>query len=141
MTNISLAQTDNEILRCFPVTTELRPLLVEGEFIARVRRQQKQGYQLAFLEDAGAIKSVAGFRIGEFLCWGRTLYVDDLVTTKDGRSKGYGQKMFDWLLAYAREQGCDQFHLDSGVEKFAAHRFYLRNRMDLSCHHFGLKLR
>jgi hypothetical protein len=32
-------------------------------------------------------------------------------------------------------------HLDSGVQRFAAHRFYLARRMDITCHHFALKLR
>jgi hypothetical protein len=45
------------------------------------------------------------------------------------------------LLARARAEGCAEFHLDSGVEKFGAHRFYLRNRMNISSHHFSLKLR
>ena len=120
---------------------ELRTHLVADEFVQRVHGQQKLGYQLVFLEDAGEVKAVAGFRVGEYLCWGKILYVDDLVTTASARSKGYGQQLFDWLLAHARATGCNEFHLDSGVEKFGAHRFYLRNRMNISAHHFSLKLR
>jgi GNAT superfamily N-acetyltransferase len=140
MAVVYFAQTDDAVLRCFPVMAELRTHLVVDEFVVRVRRQEKQGYQLVFLEDNGAVKAVAGFRIGEFLCWGKILYVDDLVTTAGARSQGYGQQLFDWLLAHACEQGCAEFHLDSGVEKFAAHRFYLRNRMNITAHHFALKL-
>lgn len=137
----ALAQSDLEILRCFAVLTELRPHLVEGEFVERVRRQQREGgYQLAFLEEAGHVKAVAGFRIGEFLAWGRILYVDDLVTTSGGRSRGHGRWLFDWLVAHAREAGCAQLHLDSGVQRFAAHRFYLRHRMEITAHHFALNL-
>jgi len=141
MSNISLAETDAAILRCLPVMAELRTHLVADEFVERVRRQQKQGYHLLFLENGGEVKAVAGFRVGEYLCWGNILYVDDLVTTASARSKGYGQQLFDWLLAHARATGCAEFHLDSGVEKFGAHRFYLRNRMNISSHHFSLKLR
>jgi hypothetical protein len=36
--------------------------------------------------------------------------------------------------------GLRRIHL-VGVEKFGAHRFYLRNRMNISSHHFSLKLR
>jgi GNAT superfamily N-acetyltransferase len=140
MPQVHSALCDAEIQRCFPVMAELRTHLVASEFVERVRRQQKQGYQLVFLEDDRVVKAVAGFRIGEFLCWGKILYVDDLVTTAAGRSKGYGQQLFDWLLAHARATGCNEFHLDSGVEKFGAHRFYLRNRMNISSHHFNLRL-
>ena len=138
---IQCAGSDWQIQRCFPVLAELRTHLIANEFIERVRRQQKEGYQLAFVEDEGAVKAVAGFRISEYLCWGKILYVDDLVTTACDRSKGYGQQLFDWLLARAQGEGCAEFHLDSGVEKFGAHRFYLRNRMSISSHHFSLKLR
>ena len=134
---IHLAQTDNEILRCFPVMAELRPHLVEAEFIDRIRRQQKQGgYQLAFLEDEGAVKSVAGFRVLECLWAGRFFYVDDLVAAADVRHQGWGQRMMDWLIDRARQEGCREFHLDSGVQRFEAHGFYLKNRLHIVAYHF-----
>lgn len=140
MPHVQLAETDAEILRCFPVIAELRPHLVEAEFVERIRRQQREsGYLLAFVEDAG-VKSVAGFRISEFLAWGKILYVDDLVSTSAARSKGHGKLLLDWLVVRARAAGCAQFHLDSGVQRFDAHRFYLRERMIISAHHFSLAL-
>jgi GNAT superfamily N-acetyltransferase len=53
---------------------------------------------------------------------------------------GYGTKLFDWLVDYARAENCQQLTLDSGVQRFAAHRFYLRQRMEITSHHFTLKL-
>lgn len=139
---IQLAKSDAQVLRCFSVVVELRPHLVEGEFVARIRRQHEEsGYRLVFLEEAGAVQCVAGFRIAEFLAWGRILYVDDLVTAAAVRSRGCGEKIFAWLVQHARAEGCAELHLDSGVQRFAAHRFYLRQRMDITSHHFGMKLR
>ena len=140
MPHVQLAETDAEILLCFPVIAELRPHLIEAQFVERVRRQQREsGFQLAFVEDGG-VKSVAGFRIAEFLAWGKILYVDDLISTAAQRSKGHGKLLLDWLVARARAAGCAQFHLDSGVQRFEAHRFYLRERMIISAHHFSLTL-
>jgi hypothetical protein len=48
--------------------------------------------------------------------------------------------LFDWLVAQAREHGCARLELDSGVQRFRAHRFYLMKRMEISSHHFMLKL-
>jgi hypothetical protein len=31
--------------------------------------------------------------------------------------------------------------LDSGVQRFGAHRFYLRRRMNITSHHFAIDLR
>ena len=138
--NVKLAETEEEIERCFPVMAELRPHLTADEFVVRVERQRMDGYRLAYLEDAGAVKAVAGFRILEMLWCGRSLYVDDLVTEADQRSKGYGDSLFDWLVEYARAQRCEQFDLDSGVQRAAAHRFYFRKRMEITCYHFSMKL-
>jgi GNAT superfamily N-acetyltransferase len=142
MKRIKVAETDVEIVGCFPVMAELRPHLGEEEFIRRVKRQHSAaGYELVFLEDEGEVKAVAGFRITESLAWGKCLKVDDLVTRSDERSKGHGQVLFDWLVAHAKEAGCEELHLDSGVQRYGAHRFYLHNRMEIVAHHFHLKLR
>jgi GNAT superfamily N-acetyltransferase len=139
--NIILATSDDEINACYPVMAELRPHVNQDEFLGRVQRQTASaGYRLACVIDA-EVKAVAGFRISECLAWGKFLYVDDLVSKSDERSRGYGGALFDWLIEHARENDCDQFHLDSGVQRFRAHRFYLQKRMAIEAHHFGLKLK
>jgi GNAT superfamily N-acetyltransferase len=119
---------------------ELRARLQEDEFLQRVKHQAKiAGYKLAYLVD-GEVKAVAGFRISECLAWGKFLYVDDFVAKSGERSKGNGTALFNWLVEYARDENCQQFHLDSAVHRFAAHRFYLNKRMSIEGHHFGLTL-
>ncbi len=81
---------------------------------------------------------VAGFNIGEKLAWGKHIYIDDLVTNEQFRSTGAGAYLMTWFKAYAQEQGCGQIHLDSGVQRFAAHRFYLREHFNIASHHFVL---
>jgi len=137
---IIIAATDDEIAKCYPVMSELRGHIRADEFVERIKHQtQIADYRLACLIDV-EVKAVAGFRISQNLAWGNFLYVDDLVSRSNDRSKGYGGELFDWLLQHARENGCDQFHLDSGVQRFAAHRFYLAKRMAIEAHHFGMKL-
>jgi GNAT superfamily N-acetyltransferase len=63
------------------------------------------------------------------------------VTDETARSRGHGEAMLHWLIDYARRENCDEFHLDSGVQRFGAHRFYLNHRMDITSHHFALRLR
>ncbi len=139
--SIRLAESDDDILSCFEVMVELRRHLVREEFVERVRLQQSEGYQLVLLRDAEDVVAVAGFRITASLYAGRNLYVDDLVTAPTVRSQGHGQELFDWLIGLAREKGCEALHLDSGVHRFDAHRFYLRNRMNIVSHHFGIDLK
>jgi GNAT superfamily N-acetyltransferase len=138
---IRLAETDADITRCFPVMVQLRPKLLLEEFVPRIRRAAAERYQLAFLKDeGGTVRSVAGFRFMERLHAGRVLYVDDLVTDEQSRSRRHGDALFDWLVAHARAQGCALLALDSGTHRVDAHRFYLRKRMKISCFHFDLPL-
>lgn len=137
---VLIAREDDEIRSCYAVMAELRPHVQAEAFLLRVKRQiEIADYNLAYLTD-GEVKAVAGFRISECLAWGKFLYVDDLVAKTGERSKGYGGILFDWLVEYARKEKCDQFHLDSGVQRFEAHRFYLNKRMFIEAHHFSLKL-
>ena len=137
---IALAETEAELRRCYPVMAQLRSHLEEEEFLDRVRRLRLGGYQLAFLEVHGTIRSVAGFRIQERLVRGLHLHVDDLVTDQAYRSQGYGDELFDWLLARAREAGCGHLELDCGVQRFAAHRFLFRREMHVGAFHFTMPL-
>lgn len=140
--HIGLAKSDAELHRCFEVMRELRPHVATfAEFLERVRRQHEQGYLLAYLEAEDQVRAVAGYRYLEMLFHGRILYVDDLVTRAADRSAGYGGRLFDWLVDQARQHDCDHLELDSGVQRFDAHRFYLTKRMKIASHHFSLPLR
>lgn len=138
---IDLARSDSEIERCYSVMAELRPHVNRDAFLGRVRGQERQGYRLAFLEEGGEVKAVAGFRVSECLAWGRFLYVDDLVTAARNRSQGHGRRLLDWLVERAVEERCDEIHLDSGVQRSGAHRFYSSRRFTITSHHFARKLR
>lgn len=134
--NIRIATTDTEIVACYPIMRELRPHIEKAQFLPRVRSQESAGYRLAFVQDSNNVIAVAGFRVGENLAWGRFLYVDDLVTLPGHRSKGYGAKLLSWLKEQAAKEGCEQMHLDSGIQRKDAHRFYEREGMSVAGFHF-----
>jgi GNAT superfamily N-acetyltransferase len=135
--DICLAETDEQIAACYSVMRELRPHVREEDFVARVRVQQRAGYRLVYAAESAPV-AVAGFRIAENLAWGRFLYVDDLVALPANRSRGHGAALLAWLARYAFDQGCAQLHLDSGVRREDAHRFYRREGMALSSYHFSM---
>lgn len=134
--NIRIATADSEIAACYTVMRELRSHIAEDQFLSRVRSQEQTGYQLAFVEQPDGVVAVAGFRVGENLAWGRFLYVDDLITLSSHRSKGFGASLLSWLRELAAQQGCVQMHLDSGIQRKDAHRFYEREGMSMTSFHF-----
>ncbi|NIW25474.1 MAG: GNAT family N-acetyltransferase [Gammaproteobacteria bacterium] len=134
-----LAQSDAELERIAPVLVQLRFHFDTQSLLERIKVQREDGYQVAFVEsDDGEVLCVAGFVISYKLAWGKNLYVDDLVTDESRRSTGAGSCMIDFLKAYAREHGCEQLHLDSGVTRFRAHKFYLREGFRISSHHLAI---
>ncbi|MBY0205911.1 MULTISPECIES: GNAT family N-acetyltransferase [Paenibacillus] len=137
MQEVKLMQTTEEIQSTFDVIKLLRPHLIESEYYKQIKRMQQGGYQLAAVLYHSEVKSVAGFRINESLAWKKFMYVDDLITVTDGRSHGFGKTLLHWLENFAKENDCSQIHLDSGVQRHEAHRFYLRERMDITCYHFS----
>lgn len=115
---------------------QLRTHLVEEEFISLIKELMETGYQLAFLQKNKRVVCVAGFKVSKNLFLGKNLYVEDLVSDESQRSRGYGKQMMDWLRQYAVESGCQALHLDSGVQRHGAHKFYLNQNMDIVCYHF-----
>jgi len=138
---IIIAESEQEILDCYPVMVELRPHLKRDEFVSTVKRLAEiAGYRLAYLTDSG-VKAVAGFRMSEWLAGGKYLEVDDLVAASGERSKGYGGELLDWLVKHAEENDCNQIRLVSRVTRFDAHRFYLNKRMIIEAYYFSRQLK
>lgn len=135
--DIFLAQSDAELDACFDVYAVLRPHLTRDRFVPQVRRQEAQGFQILALRDEGRVKSAAGFRLAEFMAWGWVLYIDDLTTLPEARGQGFAGLLLDWLAEYARQQGCQAVHLDTGYTRHAAHRVYLSKGFELSSHHMA----
>lgn len=139
-TELFLASTDAEIMDCYPVFSALRPHLTEGDFLSQVRRQEAQSYRILALRHEGGIKSAAGFRVAEFLAWGKVLYIDDLGTLPGDTGRGFAGALLDWVTEHARVIGCGAVHLDTGYARHAAHRLYLRKGFRFNCHHAALDL-
>jgi len=138
---INLARTDEEIKACYLVMAEIRPHILEQEFLPRVKKQMNEsGFRLVYLKD-GEVKAVGGVRIAEWLAGGKYLEIEDLATKDGERSKGYGGALFDWIVEYAKRENCDQIKLVSHVERLAAHHFYLNKRMIIEAHYFSLSLK
>jgi len=134
---IKLAETDREIEKCFDVMSELRAHLHKKDFLNTVRHMETEGYKLAYIEVEGKVVTTAGYRIYTNLMMGKHLYVDDLVTSDSARSRGYGERMVNWLREEAVKENCNFYHLDSGTHRHEAHKFYFRHGFTIASYHFS----
>ncbi|MDB5789671.1 GNAT family N-acetyltransferase [Caballeronia mineralivorans] len=129
--------TSDSLLPAFDVMRQLRPHLTDAHsFAAQVARQHAEGYRLLTASDAGSVVGLAGYRMLTNLLYGRFVYVDDLVV--DGRLQrgGIGAQLLDAVRQIAREAGCAQFVLDTGLHMPLAQRFYFRNGLLARGMHF-----
>jgi ribosomal protein S18 acetylase RimI-like enzyme len=124
----------------FAVLQQLRGHLTRSLLDQVLREAQPQGLRFTALFQDGECKAVAGWRVIANTSAVRKLYVDDLVTVGSDRSAGHGHALLEELTRRARAAGCTQLDLDSGVQRHFAHRFYLRERMDITAHHFAKAL-
>ncbi len=135
---VYLLQSDSELDLVIDIFLQLRAQYDFESLKLQIKKQQKSGYQIAYVKRDEKVICVAGFVIGEKLAWGKHIYIDDLVTNEVCRSTGAGTFLINWFKEYAKEIGCKQLHLDSGVQKFPAHRLYLRERFNIASHHFSI---
>lgn len=135
---VQLADQHTPIRDIAEVLKQLRPQFSLSHIEKQINKQMQNGYQVAYIEKEGKILSVAGFVIGEKLAWGKHIYVDDFVSNEEHRSYGAGRTMMKWLRSFAQENGCQQMHLDSGVQRYMAHKFYLREGFIIASHHFSI---
>jgi GNAT superfamily N-acetyltransferase len=123
-----------------PVLSELRPHLTAESFDAVYREGHPQGLRFTAAYADGRCVGVAGWRVFASTHPIRKLHVDDLVTAAASRSTGVGRALLGELAERARKAGCTLLDLDSAVHRHDAHRFYLRERMAITAHHFGQQL-
>lgn len=138
---IMQATNDHEILRTYQAMSCLRKFSNKEDYLSRVKQIfNSDGYKLYFAEYEDNVVSVMGFKICENIGFGRYLYIEDFSTNEKDRSMGYGAEFFDWVVDYAKNEGCDQVRLESATFRNRAHRFYILKDMDISCFHFSLLL-
>jgi GNAT superfamily N-acetyltransferase len=115
--------SDDDLTRAFPLMATLRDRIRVDTFVAEVRRQQQDGYELIGGFERELLVVLAGIRRSHTLSRGEHLFVDDLVTDASARGRGHGKAMLDWIAARARQEGIPRIYLDS---RLTARGFYER---------------
>ncbi len=143
MTNsVQEATTDADLLKCRRAVQALRPLLTDDVYEEAVRRTLADNRTMVFVEENSEAAAMGVFETGFNLYRGKYIYIDDLSSLPEYRGRGYAGQLLDWIIDYARREGFDEVHLDSGVSEARtdAHRLYLNKRMQVTSLHFALKV-
>jgi GNAT superfamily N-acetyltransferase len=106
-------RSNTDITAAFPLMSALRDRIRPDTFLAEVRRQQCQGYQLVGAFDDGVLVALAGIRRSHTLSRGEHMFVDDLVTAEPARGQGHAAALLRWVAASAAAEGIERLYLDS----------------------------
>ncbi|MDD4976786.1 MAG: GNAT family N-acetyltransferase [Bacteriovorax sp.] len=121
-------QTKIDLERCFPILKELRPSLTLSEYIFIYDQAHRtDGYEIVAIEENGKILSVMGYRILYDFVRGKHIYIDDLVSTEEARSKGLGAELLFYAESVAKELNCNGLRLCTGLDNNRGMKFYERN--------------
>lgn len=140
--SIKFATTLSEKEKCYEVLKQLRPHLVDKiKYLEQLLRMEKtNAYRLIIYQENDKVLALAGIRSMETFFQGKVLYVDDLITLESERSKGCGGKLMEFIKKYVKEEKFNALTLDSGVQRFEAHKFYFKHDFYISTYHFNCKL-
>ena len=126
---------------CYSIIHELRTHLTFDDFIYLTNEAKlHDGYTLIGCFENDECLGVMGYRILFDLVHGKHFYIDDLVVTEKSRSKGNGAKILAYSEVLAKENGCKNLRLCTGVDNSAAGKFYEKNKWDLKAIVYKKKL-
>ncbi|MGL5352693.1 MAG: GNAT family N-acetyltransferase [Clostridium sp.] len=115
----------------FIVMKQLRINLDENEYLDLINNMKEEGYRIFGLYSENKIKGLVGVIKLTNLYYGKHIWVNDLVVDENCRSKGYGEKLLEFVSDFAIDNDCKVVALSSGLEKVEAHRFY-EEKMEFS---------
>ena len=106
----------------------MRPHLNYEDFISIYEEShQSCGYEIVAIEEDGQILALMGYRNLSDFVRGKHIYIDDLVTSKNVRSKGLGSELLAYAENIAKNSGRKSLRLCTGIENELGIKFYERN--------------
>lgn len=111
----------------YEVLSQLRVTLSFKEFDDLVYDMREMNYKMIGLFERDKLITYAGVAVQTNFYHKRHLYIFDLVTDEEYRSKNYGYEMLDYLEVYAKTAMCENIVLSSGLQRESTHKFYEKN--------------
>ena len=130
----------DEIIAVFPVLSHMYPDLTLDEYKTIIPKRLNEGYRMVAVFDGEKCVCAAGFWIGVRFYCGKFMQLDNMVSLPNARSKGAGKLLVDWIKSLAKTEGCNKIILDTYVENFEAHKFFLREGFIIRGYHLNYNL-
>ena len=107
--DIQTASSREQFTACFPLMQQLRPQLTLDEYLVRVLYMQDEGYRLIYTGLEEVAEALLGYRFATHLDEGRTIVINDFITTPAQRKEGLGAALLLHLKSIAA--AADIYHI------------------------------
>ncbi|HJV49640.1 MAG TPA: GNAT family N-acetyltransferase [Geothrix sp.] len=121
--DIRLIPTD-ELSSILPLVALQNPKVELAELGRRLEEMKGQGYRCVGAYLDGALVGCAGLWLITKFYVGRHLEPDNVAVHPDHRGQKIGERLMDWIHAYAKEQGCVALELNCYMGNTGGHRFW-----------------
>nr|WP_249119967.1 GNAT family N-acetyltransferase [Plastoroseomonas hellenica] len=105
-----------------------------------LRLQGEPGYRVAGIEADGRVVACVAFRVTETLSYGRHICIEEIATLEAYRGRGFGLALMDYVRETGLKSGCSVLHLNSGLARTEARRFYHHYGMAITSFHFRMDI-
>jgi hypothetical protein len=132
---------NNDLDKIIPFVMELGEYQIDEALLkARFQEMLTQNYECfgVFLKDE---------IIGVFGLWfmtrhyaGKSCEPDHVYIKSEYQNRGFGKEIFEFIFNYSREKGCETSELNSYVQNFRSHKFYMNHGYIIKGYHFLKKL-
>jgi hypothetical protein len=132
---------NNDLDKIIPFVMELGDYQIDEALLrARFQEMLTQNYECfgVFLKDE---------IIGVFGLWfmtrhyaGKSCEPDHVYIKTEYQNRGFGKEIFEFIFNYSREKGCETSELNSYVQNFRSHKFYMNHGYIIKGYHFLKKL-
>ena len=114
----------SEMLENYKLLTEVYPDITMDEYSNELDLMLPHNYGQVGIYENDICLGMTGYWIGNKLWCGKYMELDNVVVSKQHRSKGIGEMLFQHMQNKAEELNCNMLALDSYSDNFRAHKFF-----------------
>lgn len=130
-----------EYLQVLPYLEKLQSQALSIEALQeRLLEMFEQNYECFGIYKSGELVGVFGLWFMTRHYAGRTCEVDHIYIDENLQGSGVGTQLFQFIEQYAVKKQCETIELNSYVENFRSHKFYMNLGFVIRGYHFLKKL-
>jgi len=133
--HIKLIQT-NEIETILPLLMQLNTTTETAILKERIHAMSLQNYKCVGMYHNNILIGIAGLWFMTRHYCGKSIEPDHVIIDKMYRNQGLGKKLFAWIYAYGKTEGCAVSELNAYIPNTKSHEFYEREGYKKLGYHF-----